>query len=101
MKRHHGGFFGATERDLTGLRFELSVYLKLVLFQGLIHQKKSPPSHSAEVFRNAVSVGCLCALCSTLHIVHHSADRALSFLFRLSRTNVGSINDDIRVPSLL
>ena len=30
-----------------------------------------------------------------LYIVHHSADRALSLLFQLSRANVGSINDKI------
>ena len=33
-----GEFFGATEHDLTGVRFELRI-IKLVLFQGLINQK--------------------------------------------------------------
>ena len=30
-----------------------------------------------------------------VHLVHYSDERVLSFLFRLSRTNVGSINDDL------
>ena len=39
----------------------------------------------------------------TVHksIVHHSAARALSFLFRLSGAKVGAINDDMRVLSIL
>ena len=34
-------------------------------------------------------------------VVHRSADRVLSFFFRLSRAKVGSITDDIKVTSLL
>ena len=37
----------------------------------------------------------------TVHIIHHSADRVLSFLCRLSRAKVGSINDDTGLPPLL
>ena len=36
-----------------------------------------------------------------MYVVHHAADRALSFLICLFRANVGSVNDDIRVASLL
>ena len=63
----------------------------------------------AAVLRNTVGMGCLCALYiqytdtiyCTVHIVHHSADRALSLLFRLSRANVGFVKSDIQVSSLL
>ena len=33
-------------------------------------------------------------LCCKLNIVHYSADRVLSFFFRLSRAKVGAIEDD-------
>ena len=63
---------------------------------------KTTPEPLSAVLRNTLGVGCLtvcvhytvyiyCTQC-TVHIVHHSADRALSFMFLLSRTKVGTIN---------
>ena len=37
----------------------------------------------------------------TVNLVHHSADRALSILFRLSRAKVGTINDGRAALSVL
>ena len=65
---------------------------------------KTTPKLVVVVLGNTVDVGCSCALYAhivcTHTVVHHSADRVLSFMFQLSMANVGSISDDSWVPSI-